>query len=493
MKLWGGRFDKDIAGDVIDFTSSIEIDSRLVLEDIWCNEAHVIMLAKQNIISNDDLRKILSSLERAKNDYINGKLWLKSELEDIHTNIECYIADDIGEEYSGKLHTARSRNDQIITDTKLYIREEILRIQELVIGLQRTLLKLAEENSQVIILGYTHTQRAQPITFGFWATSYVSMLTRDLDRLDHVYKITNTNPLGACAIAGTSFNIDRKLTSKLLGFDEIHEHSLDVVSSRDFILEVLSEIAILMSTLSKISEELILWSTTEFNFIELDDSYTTGSSIMPQKKNPDVAELIRGRTGRTYGGLLAVLTTVKGLPSGYNRDLQEDKKPLWSSIDIVKSSLDLLNGMIRTMRINKKTISDTISKDFSTATELANYLVKKKKIPFRKSHEIVGKVVKELIRADKTLTDIDVVRKNLKKQNIEISVKELKEILDPKKVVESYKSLGGTSPREVIRMAGNFRKKINESEKIIQKRKQNIENAKKLTSSVVKSAMKGKS
>ncbi len=480
-----GRFKGDLAEEMKGFTSSIEIDKGMILEDIWGGEAHVIMLAEQGIVEGADARKILGALERAKSDSIKGKFELDPELEDVHMNVENYVMKYAGEELGGKMHTARSRNDQVLTDTRLHLREKILEIEESIIKLQRTFLKLAEKSTEKIMPGYTHTQHAQPISLGFWATAYVSMLTRDLTRLKNAYVQVNKNPMGACALSGTSFPIDRELTTKLLGFDGIEEHSLDVVSSRDFIIEVLSALSILMSNLSRLSEELILFSTKEFGLIELSDEFSAGSSIMPQKKNPDVAELVRGITGLVYGSLIQILVTLKALPLGYNRDLQEDRTLLWNSLERVNSSLLILNGAINKARFNENRMAELVSENFSTATELANFLVSEKEIPFRKSHEITGKVVKELVKEKRNFRDIEYTRDILKRHNIDIPPKELRDILDPKKAIERNKSLGGTSPRAVKGMMERFKRGIDEREKDIKKRKSDIESARKLTERMV--------
>ena len=326
-KLWGGRFSSETTTETQDFTQSADADSRLVAYDIWGSQAHAIMLARCEIISGEDLRQILIWLRRAKEDYDNGSFILKPEKEDVHMNVESYLIDGAGIEYGGKLHTARSRNDQVLVDAHLYIREQILGTQAGLSRLCRVFLKIASNHAQTVMPGYTHMQHAQPISLGFWATAYVSMFFRDLKRLDAAYRLANMNPLGACAIAGTTFAIDRHLTTKLLGFDAVHTHALDVISSRDFIAETLFSLSLLMTNLSRLGEETIYWTTHEFGIAVLDDAYATGSSIMPQKKNPDVVELVRGRCGRVCGELLDLLTNLKGLPLGYSRDLQEDKRP----------------------------------------------------------------------------------------------------------------------------------------------------------------------
>jgi argininosuccinate lyase len=481
-----GRFKGALAAEVGRFTTSLEIDKEMILEDIWGSEAHVIMLTEQNIIEKADAGRILKALEKAKNDFIKGRFKLKPGLEDVHMNIEDYVITDAGEELGGKMHTARSRNDQVLTDTRLHLREKILEIEESIVKLQKTFLELARKSTEKVMPGYTHTQQAQPISLGFWATAYVSMLTRDLRRLENAYADVNKNPLGACALAGTSFPIDRDLTTRLLGFDGIEEHSLDAVSSRDFIAETLSALSILMSNLSRLGEELVLFSTREFGIIELSDEFTTGSSIMPQKKNPDVAELVRGMTGSVYGSLTQILVTLKALPLGYSRDLQMDRVLLWNSLEKVNSSLLILEGAIRKAEFNEKRMLELASGNFSTATELANFLVSERGIPFRGSHEIVGRVVKELIKGERDFRDIKDTGDMLKKHGIDIPMKELTDILDPVKALGRNRSPGGTSPGEVRRMIEKMGAGIDIRAEHIKKRKTAIESARKLTEKKIK-------
>lgn len=491
-KLWGGRFQKDLTESVEDYIQSIDVDKELVLEDIWGSEAHAIMLAKQEIITNQDLKEILHWLEKAKKDYLEGKFTLSKKDEDVHMNVEKYLIKGAGPEYGGKLHTARSRNDQIITDAKLHIRNKILDVKTKIIGLQQVFLKLAKENLETPVPGYTHTQDAQPITLAYWATAYVSMLMRDLDRLDAAYGNVDSNPLGSCALAGTSFPIDRKLTAKLLGFSKVHKHSLDVISSRDFIAETLCALTILMSTLSKLAEEMVYWSTYEFGILELDDSYTAGSSIMPQKKNPCVAELTRGRTGRVYGSLMQLLTMMKGIPMGYNRDLQEDKPPLWNAFKVIEDTLDVTTGMVDTMKVNKERLAELSGANFTTATELANHLVREHGLSFRECHHIVGGLVGELHRKGKTFMDFDEVDAILSKNGIKVDFDEMRKVFDPAKNIHTYKSLGSTSPREVGKMVKEFDKETSENVKKTNKQEKRIMKAVKLTEKVVGEVLSGK-
>jgi argininosuccinate lyase len=491
MKLWGGRFAKDLNAETENFTETIDVDSRMVLYDIWGSQAHAIMLAHQQIISQDDLCQILTWLGKAKEDFLNGKLKLKRELEDVHMNVETYIIEGAGREYGGKLHTARSRNDQVLVDARLYTREQILETQELLCQLARVFLEIALSNTETVMPGYTHTQHAQPITLGFWATAYVSMFLRDMKRLDAAYANVNTNPLGACALAGTSFPTDRNLTTKLLGFDNTHEHALDVISSRDFISETLFALAQSMSNLSRLSEEIIYWSAYEFRMVVVDDAYASGSSIMPQKKNPCVAELIRGRTGKIYGALQEILITLKGLPMGYNRDLQEDKPPLWEAFDVIGASLSILNGMLKTLKINTERMAKLANANFATATELANFLVRERGIAFRECHEIVGGIVGELSASGLTFSNLQETQKLLQLRDIEISASELKTILDSKSAILNNKSLGGTSPGEVNRMAAKFEQNLAQVESNIDRKRKKIATAQKLTDDVIEAVLSG--
>lgn len=493
MKLWGGRFKSDMSDEVGSFSESTDIDSRMVLQDIWGSQAHAIMLARQKIISEEDLRQILAWLGEAKSDFLNGKFKLKPELEDVHMNVEMYVIEGAGQEYGGKLHTARSRNDQVLTDSKLYIREQLIESQALTGRLSRVLLELAQKHLFTVMPGYTHIQHAQPITLAFWASAYVSGFLRDLDRLDFAYKNVNSNPLGACALAGSSFEIDRNFTAQLLGFDSVHEHALDVISSRDFMVETLSGLAIIMSELSKISTEIVYWSSFEFGMLELDDSYSSGSSIMPQKKNPCVSELVRGRTSSVYSALMRLLTTLKGLPMGYNRDLQEDKPPLWEAFDVVQASLSITAGAIESAKFNSERMLELVNANFSTATELANFLVRRKEMPFRESHRIVGEVISELIKSNKNFSDVNETKELLKKRNVDLTLDEISSILDPKQAVLNNKSLGGTSPEEVRRMLSGFSLKISEHESGLAAKRDKIELAKKRTDEVVQLILKGNS
>ncbi len=491
-KLWSGRFRSNLSTETEDFTQSIEVDSRLVPHDIWGSQVHAIMLARQGIISDEDLRHILRWLGKAESDFHDGKFVLTPEKEDVHMNVESYLIEGAGSEYGGKLHTARSRNDQVLVDAHLYIREQLLDTQQGVSRLCRVFLAIAQEHSGTVMPGYTHTQHAQPISLGFWATAYVSMFLRDQKRLNAAYELVNLNPLGACALAGTSFPINRNLTTELLGFEAVHEHALDAISSRDFIAEPLFALTLLMTTLSRLGEEIVYWTTYEFNIATLDDAYATGSSIMPQKKNPDIAELTRGRTGRVYAALMDLLTNLKGLPTGYNRDLQEDKPPLWEAFDVVQSCLGVLPGLIETLEFNTDRLELLVNANFATATELANFLVSEQGLPFRKCHEIVGSVVGSLAKMGKTFQDWEETQKLLQSEGIDLSVTQLQRILAPKLSLRNNRSLGGTSPAEVRRMVEVFEGQLNEIDYQIRSRQEQIDAAYQKTLRIIEQVMEGK-
>ncbi|WP_303930340.1 argininosuccinate lyase [Veillonella dispar] len=405
-KLWGGRFTKGTDKAVEDFTSSIAFDARMYAEDIAGSKAHATMLAKQNIISDADRDAIVEGLTKIKGQIDKGEFPLSVALEDIHMNIEKRLTDDIGEA-GGRLHTGRSRNDQCAVDLHMYVRKAVVEMGELIVDMQKALIETAEKYSDVIMPGYTHLQRAQPVLFGHHMMAYFSMLERDFDRLLMVFKHADIMPLGAGALAGSTYGIDQTYTQKLLGFSRIYENSMDAVSDRDYVVEFLSFASLMMMHLSRLSEELILWSTNEFNFIELDDAHCTGSSIMPQKKNPDVCELVRGKTGRTYGHLLGLLTTLKGLPLTYNKDMQEDKEGIFDAIDTVHFALSINAAMVRGMKVNGAHMKAVLDDDFSNATDMADYLAKKG-VPFREAHEIVGNAVHHCIEKGCVLLDLSV-------------------------------------------------------------------------------------
>jgi len=444
-KLWGGRFTKSAEEWVDEFGASISFDQELVLEDIEGSIAHVTMLSKSNIITEEDAKQIKEGLLQLKGKAEQGQLDYQVKLEDIHLNLESFLTELVGP-VGGKLHTARSRNDQVATDMHLFLRKQVHVIIELIEEMQQALVAQAEENVETVMPGYTHLQRAQPISFAHHLMAYFWMLQRDKERFEESVKRINISPLGAGALAGTTFPIDRHLTAELLEFGGIYENSLDAVSDRDFILEFLSDSSILMMHLSRLSEEFILWSSQEFKFIELDDSFATGSSIMPQKKNPDMAELIRGKTGRVYGNLMGLLTVLKGLPLAYNKDMQEDKEGMFDTVKTVTGSLKIFAGMIKTMTVNKNQMDKATKSDFSNATELADYL-SDKGIPFRQAHEIVGKLVLTCVQQGCFLVDLPL--DEYKKAN-PLFEEDIYTVLDPVTAVKRRNSAGGTGFAQVL-------------------------------------------
>jgi argininosuccinate lyase len=445
-KLWGGRFAKETEAMVDEFTSSISFDQRMYKEDITGSIAHAAMLAKCGIIAKDEAETIIEGLKGILTDIEAGNFSFEVSLEDIHMNIEKRLTDRIGA-VGGKLHTARSRNDQVALDTHMYLKKEIKNIATLIMDFEKALIEAAEKYPEAIMPGYTHLQRAQPILFSHHMMAYFYMLSRDFSRLNGVWERTDIMPLGAGALAGTTFPIDRHQVAETLKFSQVYENSMDAVSDRDYILEFLAFASILMMHLSRISEEVILWSSSEFQFIELDDAHCTGSSIMPQKKNPDIAELVRGKTGRVFGHLMAMLTIAKGLPLAYNKDLQEDKEGLFDAIDTVKFSLTIYAAMIRAMRINESRMDNAVKNDFSNATDMADYLVKQG-LPFRQAHEVVGKCVAYCIEHKKWLMDLTLAEF---KEFSELFGEDILEAIKVETCVKNRNSFGGTSYAQVAR------------------------------------------
>ncbi|MBQ8230051.1 MAG: argininosuccinate lyase [Clostridia bacterium] len=458
-KMWAGRFLKTLDKKADDFNSSIRFDCRMYAQDIRGSIAHATMLESVGILSKADKELIVNGLQEIKKDIDEGKLPFDLNAEDIHMFIEAELTKRIGD--AGKrLHTARSRNDQVALDIRLYLRDEAKEIIALVKAVVVAIVDKAEENAEVIAPGYTHLQRAQPISFGHQLMAYAMMLLRDIGRIQDAVKRMNYSPLGSCALAGTTYRTDRAFVAKELGFDGITENSIDGVSDRDFCLELMSAFSVLMMHLSRLSEEIILWSSWEFKFIELDDSYTTGSSIMPQKKNPDMAELIRGKTGRVYGNLMALLTTLKGLPLAYNKDMQEDKEAIFDSIDTVKMCLEVLAPMLATMKVNAETTYRAAQKGFINATDLADYLVKKG-MPFRAAYKIVGTIVADCIAKDCVLDTYPIEEY---KKHSELFDADLYEEISLKTCVEKRLSEGGASPASVKKQIERVRAEILKTE-----------------------------
>lgn len=391
MKLWGGRFTKETNQLVHNFNASISFDQKFYKQDIEGSIAHVTMLARQNILTEEEKDVIISGLSGIMEDIVNGSLLIDGEHEDIHSFVEAHLIQRIGDA-GKKLHTGRSRNDQVALDMKLYTRDEVVEINHLVKALLEELNRLMEEHIHTYMPGFTHLQKAQPITLAHHMGAYFEMFRRDRSRLDDIYCRMNYSPIGSGALAGTTYPLDRELTASLLGFEGPTLNSMDSVSDRDYIIELLSALSTIMMHLSRFCEEIIIWNTNEYRFVEIDDAYSTGSSIMPQKKNPDIAELVRGKTGRVYGALMSILTTMKGLPLAYNKDMQEDKELTFDAIDTVKGCLALFTGMLATIKFNKNAMEASAKGGFTNATDAADYLVNHG-VPFRDAHGIVGRLV----------------------------------------------------------------------------------------------------
>jgi argininosuccinate lyase len=481
-KLLKGRFEEDVDKNVEQFLSGKDIifDKELIPYDILGNFAHSLMLNKIGAISDEELKLILKALKVLFDQWKKGEYTLSQELEDVHMNIESAVTEQSGPEIGGKMHLARSRNDQVLLDLRLCMRAEILIIQKLLLDLLSALIEKAEEHIETLYIGYTHLQQAQPITFAHWCMAYVDTFLRDLDRLCEIYQRSNLNPLGAGAIAGTSWAIDREYTTDLLGFDGLQENTLDVISSRgELEAELLSDFALIMTHLGRMAEDIILGATAEFGFIILSDKYSTGSSIMPQKKNPDVAELIRAKTASIDGDLLKILGILKGLPSGYNRDHQEIKEVFFQSVETVKLSLTVMTGLLVTMQLNTTKIENELQNNFITATELVDLLIIEYQLPFRTAYTIIGKLVKEFSAEHKKPSEItpelllNYVKSSSPKKKL-ISMEKIKKALDPWETIKRRTHVGGPAPQEEQRMIQNRKERLaTEKEKILKNEEKN--------------------
>ena len=443
-KLWGGRFEGTVEKWVEQFGASISFDHQLAKFDLMGSLAHVQMLGQTGILSLEEAEQIQDGLQALLRDLEAGELHFDIANEDIHMNMEVLLTEKIGP-LAGKLHTARSRNDQVATDMHLYLKEQLGHVLDKLANLNSVLLDLAEKHVETIMPGYTHLQHAQPISLAHHLMAYYNMFQRDSQRFEFNLQHTDLSTLGAAALAGTTFPIDRQLSSDLLGFQQPYANSLDAVSDRDFILEFLSNASILMMHMSRFCEEIINWCSFEYQYISLSDSFSTGSSIMPQKKNPDMAELIRGKTGRVYGHLLGLLTVMKSLPLAYNKDLQEDKEGMFDTVETILNSLDVLAGMLSSMQVNKAKMQQSTENDFSNATELADYLAEKG-LPFREAHEIVGKLVLDSIKHGKNIQDWDLEELQVYHPLIE---EDIYIYLRPETAVQRRNSLGGTGFEQV--------------------------------------------
>jgi len=454
-KLWGGRFTAPTDQFVEAFTASVTFDQRLYRHDIDGSIAHATMLAKTGVLNKNECRVITQGLQQILEEIEQDIFDWRVDREDVHMNIEARLIELIGD-VGKKLHTGRSRNDQVATDLRLYLRDGIETVCSGITGLISTLLDVAERESKTIMPGFTHLQSAQPVTFGHHMMAWVEMLFRDKERFLDCQKRVNVMPLGAAALAGTTFPIDRDYTAELLGFDRPAANSLDAVSDRDFVIEFVSASATMMMHLSRFSEELILWSSAQFNFVEITDAYCTGSSIMPQKKNPDVPELVRGKTGRVYGHLMSLLTLMKAQPLAYNKDNQEDKEPLFDVLDTVLDCLHAYRGMMAGLQVNAEVMVAAAGSGFSTATDLADYLVNKG-LPFRDAHEVVGKLVHEGIQQKKDLTEMSLEQL---KSGSEIIEQDVYEVLSLDGSVSARSHIGGTAPKQVAAAIKQARKRL---------------------------------
>ncbi len=456
MKLWSGRFQKESSKLMDEFANSISFDHVLYKYDITGSLAHAKMLHKIGMLDNEELSKVTKALHEISEDFNANKVEIKIEYEDIHMMVESLLVEKIGS-LGKKIHSARSRNDQVALDIRLYLKEEIKNIQRSLTDLLHLLVARSEESIDVILPAYTHLQRAQPIRLAFYYMAYFQMFKRDMQRLDDVYKRTDVLVLGSGALAGVNYATDREFLREELGFAKISQNAMDSVSDRDFIIEFLSACSIIMMHLSRFCEELILWSSSEFNFISMDDAFSTGSSIMPQKKNPDVAELIRGKTGRAYGNLMNILSIMKSLPLAYNKDMQEDKIPLMDSVHTVKTCLDIFINMLSTTTVNKNVMYKATKTGFLNATDVADYLAKKK-LPFREAHHLVGKIVFYALEKETSIENLSLEEL---KEFSEVFEEDIYENIDIEKCIENKKSLASTSLQSVelmINQAKDFLK-----------------------------------
>ena len=456
-QLWGGRFTKETDRLVYNFNASISFDQKFFHQDVEGSIAHVVMLEKQGILTAEEKDAIVKGLTSIREDVDQGKLEITDEYEDIHSFVEANLIDRIGDA-GKKLHTGRSRNDQVALDMRLYTREEVVAVDELLKELLTVLLDIMKENTETYMPGFTHLQKAQPITLSHHMSAYFEMFRRDRSRMQDIYKRMNYCPLGSGALAGTTYPLDRDYTASLLGFEGPTLNSMDSVSDRDYIIEFLSALSTIMMHLSRFCEEIIIWNSNEYQFVEIDDAYSTGSSIMPQKKNPDIAELVRGKTGRVYGSLMSILTTMKGIPLAYNKDMQEDKELTFDAIDTVKGCLALFTGMVRTMKFNKEIMADSAMNGFTNATDAADYLVNHG-VPFRDAHSIIGKLVLTCIEKDKAIHGMSIEE-----------LKEISEVFEPdiydavslKTCVEKRLTIGAPGPeamKKVIAICESYLEK----------------------------------
>jgi argininosuccinate lyase len=476
-QLWNSRFVDDVADQTLHYTETTEIDKRFIRHDLWGSIVHVLMLARASLISEADAQAILNVLLELLDEERNGNVALEIKHEDVHLNIEARVIAKLGLEIGGRMHTARSRNDQVVTDLRLYLREKLLDAYAGTIDLIDEILLRAQKDIDAVMVGYTHSQAAQPLTFGFWLSGYASILLRDCSRLQSAFRATNLSPLGACALAGTSFNIDRQYTSDLLGFDGLIEHALDATSSRDFAIETAAALSFVMLTISRLCEELVWWSSLEYGLLDVGDAFSTGSSIMPQKRNPVVAELARARPAVVFGALTEMLTLVKALPLGYTCDLQQDKPPLWRIFDVTLPTLSIMQSQISALRVNRDRTLNVLFAGFTTATELANEIVRKFNISFRDAYSLTGNIVKELSKNGKDFREVAAVQRYLRQAGYDIAAGDLQNIVDPAEAVRRQVSTGSTNPDSVRSMIAKFEHMLAEHSAFVAGQRERIHNA----------------
>ena len=453
-QLWGGRFTKETDKLVYNFNASIGFDQKFFKQDVEGSRAHVKMLGSVGILTAEEVETILGGLDSIYKDVMDGKLEITSEYEDIHSFVEANLIERTGDT-GKKLHTGRSRNDQVALDMRLYVRDELDETRDVLVKLLKVLHRLMKEHVDTYMPGFTHLQKAQPVTLAHHIGAYMEMFKRDYKRLGSIRERMNECPLGAGALAGTTYQLDRRMTAELLGFDGPTLNSMDSVSDRDYVIEFLSALSLIMMHLSRFCEEIIMWNSNEYKFIELDDAYSTGSSIMPQKKNPDIAELVRGKTGRVYGALTSLLTTMKGIPLAYNKDMQEDKELTFDAIDTVKGCIALFTGMIDTMSVNKDRMKDSAANGFTNATDAADYLVKNG-VPFRDAHGIIGRLVLYAIDQNKSLDELSLAEYQ---EICPVFKEDIYEAISMKTCVEKRNTIGAPGPEamnEVIRINEEF-------------------------------------
>lgn len=459
-QLWGGRFTKETKDEVFRFNESLSFDKRLFEQDIEGSIAHVVMMEKQDILTLEEKDSIVKGLTQIKEEVLNGTLTFDGGYEDVHSFAEAKLIERIGEA-GKKMHTGRSRNDQVALDMRLYVREQVVIVDEELKALLEVLLRIMEENTETYMPGFTHLQKAQPITLAHHFGAYFEMFKRDRNRMHDIYKRMNYCPLGSGALAGTTYPLDREYVASMLGFEGPTLNSMDSVSDRDYCIEFLAALATVMMHLSRFCEEVIIWNSNEYGFVEMDDAYSTGSSIMPQKKNPDIAELVRGKTGRVYGALMSMLTTMKGIPLAYNKDMQEDKEMTFDAIDTVKDCILLFTGMVDTMRFNKKNMEESAKLGFTNATDAADYLVKKG-MPFRDAHSVIGRLV--LFCIEKNCAIDDLTLEELQSIS-EVFEADIYDAISLKTCVEKRLTTGAPGPQQMKNVISIYHKYLEEEEK----------------------------